>query len=73
MKKAGSIIIAVVVFGLVASLALAGGNRGAKDFDLTVTEDVARDGRISVGIKAKRTFFRGLHPKTERSIPDRPF
>ena len=59
MRKTGSIIIAVFVFGLVAALAFAGGNRGAKDFDLTVREDASRDGGISVGIKAKRTFSVG--------------
>ncbi|MCP4576996.1 MAG: hypothetical protein GY846_12010, partial [Deltaproteobacteria bacterium] len=56
MRKAGFIFFSVVVFLLVASLVLAGGKRGEKDFDLTVTEDTTRDGRITVQIGAKRAF-----------------
>jgi gingipain R len=60
LRKAGFIFFSIVVFLLVSSLVLAGGKRGAKDFDLTITEDTTRGGRISARIKAKRAFSVGL-------------
>ena len=64
MKKKGLSLISVVFFVLLTFPAFAGGKRGAKDFDLTVFEDTARDGRISVRIKAKRAHlhFGKCHP-----------
>lgn len=56
MKKAGLTIVALVVFGLAASLAFAGGKKGDRDFDISVMEDALRGGKIAVQMKAKRTF-----------------
>ncbi|OQY48851.1 MAG: hypothetical protein B6240_04205 [Desulfobacteraceae bacterium 4572_87] len=67
MRKADFIFFSIVVFLLVASLVLAGGKRGAKDFDLTVTEDTMRDGRISARIKAKRAFSMGLTKRQNKN------
>jgi hypothetical protein len=73
MKKAGLIIFLAVVSLLTASLALAGGERGAKDFDLTVKEDTTRDGQISVRIKAKRVFFLERISKQNKEYQTVPF
>ncbi len=73
MKKAGLIFFLAVVFLLMASLAWAGGERGKKDFDLTVTDDATRDGRISVRIKAKRAFSLGLLRRQNKDYQTVPF
>lgn len=73
MRKAALIFFNIVGFLLVTSLVLAGGERGAKDFDLTVTEDATRDGRISVGIKAKRTFPIGRTKRQNKEYQTVPF
>ncbi len=73
MRKAGFIFFSIVVFLLVAPLVLAGGKRGAKDFDLTVTEDTTRGGRISVRIKAKSAFSVGLTQRQNKEYQTVPF
>ncbi len=73
MRKAGFIFLIAVGFLLVASLVLAGGERGAKDFDLKITEDTTRDGRISVGIKAKRAFSLGRTKRQNKEYQTVPF
>jgi gingipain R len=57
----------------VASLVLADGKRGAKDFDLTVTEDTTGSGRISARIKAKRAFSVGLTQRQNKEYQTVPF
>ena len=67
MKKTGLTIVALVVFGLAASLAFAGGKNGEKDFDISVVEDAFRDGTISVQMKGKRAFSVGLTKRQNKN------
>ena len=57
MKKKKWVLLTVVLMVLFTSLSFAGEKRGEKDFNMVVVEDTARDGRISVQIKAKKVFF----------------
>ncbi len=59
MKKTRLVFFTAVLLVLLASLAFSGGKRGAKDFDISVVEDAARDGRIAIRIKAKSAFSMG--------------
>jgi len=73
LRKAGFIFLILFGFLLAASLVLAGGERGAKDFDLKITEDTTRDGRILVGIKAKRAFSLGRTKRQNKEYQTVPF
>jgi hypothetical protein len=73
LKKPGFIFFIMVGFLFTASPAMAGGERGAKDFDLIVAEDTTRDGRITVRIKAKRAFSLGTTRKRNKEYKTVPF
>ncbi len=66
MNRNGIILLAAVLVFLMASLSFAAGKRGEKDYDVTFSEDAARDGRISVLIKAKRTSSVGRTKKQKK-------
>ncbi len=66
MKKTGLIFFTAILLVWFASPAFSGGKRGAKDFDIAVVEDAARDGRITIQVKAKSAFSVGRMKRRDK-------
>ena len=66
MKKTRLGFFTAVFFVLAVSLSFAGGKRGEKDFNIVVGENTARQGGISVQIKAKGAFSVGRTKKQHK-------
>ena len=72
MEKRRWVFLGVILLVFSVSISFAGGKKGDKDFIIAVSEDTARDGRITVQIEAKRAFSVERVPRQHKEYESVP-